>query len=175
MNIFREVELRAASKPKKISKVDWGDPVEVAFHLREMRHKERTTILDELVPRRICPSCERIRINSSSWVVNKEKTEAICKSCYRRRIPDKDLDKTSKLDCKLFVEMKIRYRVSAIEISRARAKINISVNEFARQAGWSAAYQYKLEDGSVLTVTSEVAETILEVFLRLGFYTKDVL
>jgi predicted transcriptional regulator len=65
--------------------------------------------------------------------------------------------------------------LSHAEITLARSKIHISANEFARQAGWTATYQYKLEDGSVKSITSEVAETILEVFLRFGYYTADEL
>jgi len=65
--------------------------------------------------------------------------------------------------------------LSHAEITRARSKIRISANEFAKQAGWSSTYQYKLEDGSVKSVTSELAETILEVFLRFGYYTADEL
>jgi len=175
MNIFKEVKMKSVDSKLKINKVEWGDPAEVAFHLQKMRLEDRLSLLNQIVPKRICPICECIKINTSSWVVSKDHTKAICRSCFQRKLPDKDLDKSSKLDCKLFAGMKIRYVLSHSEITRARFIIRISANEFARQAGWTATYQYKLEDGSVKSITSEVAETILEVFLRFGYYTTDEL
>jgi DNA-binding transcriptional regulator YiaG len=171
-DIFKEVKLKADSRPRK-RKIEWDDPAEVMFHMKEMRSGERRRILDQLVPKRYCPECGRLKINSASWVISKDHTKAICRSCFQRIVPDKELEQSSKLEMRVFTSETVRYIVSAQTITRAREKISISRREFARQCGWSASYQQKLEEGRVLTVSAESAQTILEVIRRFGFYTDD--
>jgi transcriptional regulator with XRE-family HTH domain len=60
-----------------------------------------------------------------------------------------------------------------LALARVRERSGLSVKNFAMSAGWSTSYQYKLEAGEYKTVTAEVADIILEVLAKEGFYTKD--
>lgn len=172
MNIFKYVKLQSKERE---AKCDWGDPTDVLFYLAELRHTERNRVLDSLVPKRICPSCGAVKCLSKSWVVSKDKKRAICRSCYMRKVPCKDLDETSKIPHSIFGEAEIRYKFDGTKFALARVYAEISAREFASFAGWSQSYQYKLESGKVASVNAETAETIMEVFARFGFYTKDEL
>lgn len=169
------VGLKSIERRIKFNRCEWDDPAEVALYARIARSSERNAQLDKLVKNRVCPVCECLKIHSRSWVINKEGTEAICRACFYRCNPPGDVDKTSKIDVSIFSEKHVRYRVDHSKFTRARSVIRIGVAEFARNAGWSTSYQYKLEDGSVKTISADVADVILEVFARFGYFTNDEL
>ena len=51
-----------------------------------MKHKNKTVsredVLDEIVPDRKCPLCQRFNYKSRQWIVQKETKTCICKSCW---------------------------------------------------------------------------------------------
>ena len=173
MDIFKDVYLKSQVK-EKFKRCDWADATDVAFYVQDMRSEERKRVLDELVPKRICPYCSNLKINSKSWVVSKDKKKAMCRGCFMRKVPDRKLVASSRVDLQIFTPQ-LRYRVDGHKIMLARSRADVSAYEFASHAGWASSYQYKLEDGTVRTVSAESAETILEVLARFGYYTKDEL
>ena len=61
---------------------------------------------------------------------------------------------------------KIRYIVHSGIIKNARTLKSISQRSFAAQAGWTPAYQNKLESGRVLTISKEVADIVSKIINR---------
>lgn len=60
------------------------------FDQKEHREKRRKAILDRRVPKRICPKCKRVVLESRRWIVQVmhvhdsvvRRVGACCKSCY---------------------------------------------------------------------------------------------
>lgn len=60
---------------------DWED---VNEYRRDRYLAGRIKLLDKLVPKRICPRCGKFFPSRMSWVVNKQKTIAVCRSCFSK-------------------------------------------------------------------------------------------
>jgi len=182
MNEFKDASLRLQDYQNKVAqyerelgkKCDWENPEDVALHKHEMRFADRVDLLNLLVPNRICPLCEKLRISSRSWVIKIDKKLAICRSCFQRNIPDKKV-KRMEISRSLFSNITYRFDIDAFGLQAAREEANISEWEFARRMGWSHSYQCKIESGQVKTVDLITAESILGVFRENGFITKDCL
>lgn len=146
-------------------KCDWDDDEDVLLYRRQSYAKDRRRTLDRLVPSRICPSCSRNIWSSRSWVVNRRRTEAICRSCFFAAKGDDELTP--------ILETVIRCRVDGEALRIARERAGISQKTFADEMGWSQSYQTKLESGSVVSVSIEVADQLLQVLNDWGVVTPD--
>ena len=182
MNEFKDASLRLQDYQRKVAqyekelgrKCDWEIPEDVALHKHEMRFSERVDLLNLLVPNRVCPVCETLRISPRSWVIKKDKKLAICRSCFQRNIPDKKVVKM-EISRTLFSNISYRFGIDAFGLQAAREEADSSEWEFARRMGWSHSYQCKIESGEVKTVDLVTAEAILGVFREHGFILKDCL
>ena len=75
----------------------------------------------------------------------------------------------------VFPAIEVRYSLDSHNLYSVRQRASLSAAAFAKLAGWSTAYQRKLEAGRVKTVSEETARTILTVLRERGIITKDVL
>jgi DNA-binding transcriptional regulator YiaG len=170
MNEFSKAKeiLRDVERHSRQTKCDWDDPLDVAEYRRAERTEDRTALLDLLAPRRVCPECGTTRPLSRSWVLNKRKTAAMCRSCYQRRFEPNQV----YVDTSIF-ESETRYRVDGAALEEMRTSLGMTISEFARRAGWSRQYQSQLESGSVTSVTHETASVVLTVIREAGGETED--
>jgi hypothetical protein len=140
---------------------DWNDPEDVAYYRKQKSVEKRNKFLNRKYPDRRCPSCGRITLSVSQWVINKRERTAICKSCFKRlkyNHPRKDA---------LFIDEKIfkpeRYSIDAYEFTKLRMEKNIGMGEFGKIAGWGKSYQQKLENGWVKTVANDCMNSIISI------------
>ena len=154
---------------------DWGSSVDVALYRSDLRRSERDKLIKELTPNRTCPCCGKYVASSRSWVINRRKTLAICRSCFFRTMPDSDVEREIRIRRVIFSKMQVRFDINGFNLQAAREGCEITQAEFARQCGWARSYQGKLEKGSVVAVKLETAEVILGVFAKFGYLTMDCL
>lgn len=154
----------------KMVEVEWSKLVDVTFYRSNIKLPEIKDILDRLCPNRVCRLCDELKVGLKSWIINKNKTDAICRSCYYKNYISVKIE-----EYRLFGEVEFRFKVHGYRIAQLREKIEISQREFARQCGWSQSYHFCLENGKFKTVSQNVAETIIEVFGKHGIICKDVL
>lgn len=145
---------------------DWSNPEDIAAYRAERRRHVRETLLERLVPDRRCPSCGQKRMRSRSWVVMRAEDFVVCRACFFRANSSVEREEGKPKRGEVFgAKMtEIRYPLSGEEFRRRREAI-CGEREFARRAGWSRAYQRRLESGRVKTVseaTKEVIETVFE-------------
>ena len=153
---------------------DWDNPFDVALYKRQTRVGARIAVLKRLVPKRICPICGELKPDARAWVVNKKGTEVICRSCFHQSFPDNRVDGIT-LKRKVFGIPEVRYTIDGFALAAARQEANIGKRMFARDAGWTLAYQTKLEAGDVISVTGEVAYLILQIFNNYNLRTLDTI
>ena len=159
---------------RELVQCDWDDPLDIALYKRQTRAGTRIAVLKRLVPKRICPVCGRLKPDSRAWVVNKKGTEAICRSCFHQNFPDPKVDDVT-IKRKIFGIPEVRYTIDGFALSAAREEAGIGKRLFARDAGWTLSYQMKLEAGSVVSVTGEVAYLILQIFNNYNLRTLDTI
>ena len=70
---------------------------------------------------------------------------------------------TESIDTTLFSVYEIRYTINATKLRRLRKRLALKQSSFAGACGWSRAYQAKLENGSVVSVTEATAAVISAV------------
>ena len=167
----REAERRLARE--MATKCDWDDPDDVSVYRSATRLHERQGLLDLIVPTRICPECEHLMLSSRSWVINKKRTAAVCRSCFFRAFGVKGRE--SNMDVTIFPSFEKSFLLDKNALRRSRLGTGMSIREFARRAGWSRSYQERLElkDG-IKTVSEATASTILTVLRESGLTTRDV-
>lgn len=139
-------------------KCDWDDPTDVALYRSELRGEDRQSLLDALVPDRYCPLCQQLFIESRQWVLSKNRTKAMCRSCYQTRLHGEG---SYSLD--IFSNPELRYTVDGKKLVESRQALGVSQRKFAEKAGWSHGYQHKLESGPIRTVSAAAADTVIEV------------
>lgn len=149
-------------------KCDWDDPNDVAQYRKEERMRVRNEILARVAPTRKCPVCQQLKLDSVGWVISANCRKAMCRSCYFRKWPEVVVNTPARL----FAEER-RFAVDGTAIKSLREKIGCSVREFCRRAGWSRAYQRKIEAGEIRTVGDDTASVMLTVFKELGVTTRD--
>lgn len=69
---------------------------------------------------------------------------------------------------KLFTPAEQRYKIDAHCLIIIRERLNLSVLQFAEIIGWSTSYQYKLESGSVSTISEKTKKEIETTLARCG-------
>jgi len=175
MNEFKRARdiLAGIKDAEKKYKCEWGNIEDVVFYKSKVRLDERKRLLDRLVPDRVCSICEKLRISNKSWVMNKEKTSVICRSCCLRKF-GKIVEEIS-FSHNLFNGIQFRVAVKGQRVAQLREELEITQREFSRQCGWSKGYQGGLENGKFKTISQMAAETIIEVFSNHGVVCKDVL
>ena len=181
-NEFKEARgiLEAVDKAEKdyikqeMIRCDWDDPLDVALYKNQTRAGRRIAVLKRLIPKRIGPSCGTLKPDSRAWVMNKKGTEVICRSCFHQNFPDEAVNNIT-IKRKIFGIPEVRYTIDGFALSAAREEARIGKRMFAREAGWTIAYQTKLEAGSVVSVTSEVAYLILQIFNNYNLRTVDTI
>jgi hypothetical protein len=155
-------------------KADWDDPLDVALHHEVDRIEIKHRDLKRLVPKRICPHCSRLKPDTSSWIINKKRTFAMCRSCFASNFPDEDVEEM-RIPHTIFPEEEIRYVVDSFALAAAREAKGIKRKSFATACGWSASYQAKLEKGKILTVAAWKAHAILKTLRGYKVLTKDTI
>lgn len=140
-----EVEARQISR-----KCDWKDQNDKAFHYSLSRVERRRRLIAHKTGG-ICPKCKERVINSRSWVVRKDKT-VVCRTCHFGGIR---------------VMKKEMVVIDGFRIASLRDAAGIKLYAFATKAGWSIAYQWKLEN-KTKRVSKETYEVIAETFQRFG-------
>ena len=164
-----EAKARAELEKELARKCDWDDAEDVQLHRSEERMRERLALLEKLVPKRICVRCGSGPFpDSRSWVINKSKKVAVCRRCFSTppaRLVVLDFTK-------LFGDAEVRYPLDGRVLVRMRESMGLTQSKFAELAGWSRVYQHKLEGDCVHTVSSEVAEVIVQVLREMS--SKDV-
>jgi ribosomal protein L32 len=111
---------------------------------RERREEHRLAQLPEDMK---CPKCGKVKLKSHSWVL----PEKICRSCFMK----------SKLVDK-------RFELRGTELANARKRAGITQARFAKECGWSAPYQCKLEGQGCTTISEASATIISEVLAEYG-------
>ena len=160
---------------KEMEKVcDWDDPSDIAEYRASLTLKKRLDLLDKLVPTRHCPVCGELKISPRSWVINKRKSKAICRSCFAVHLGGREGER-HLLKGAVFGEKVVRVVINGEVLEDVRREAGITRAEFARKGGWSKSYQSKLEQGDVRTITSEMAEIIEEVFAEYNLMIEDTL
>lgn len=157
--------IEEAAEKDKMRVCDWADPEDYVTWRRLDNQQNRTQILDRLVPDRKCSWCERIWPGMRSWVINKEKTQAICRSCYFRHLfNDKDVRKDVYfMNVNLF-EKTLRYKIDGVKLRFSRKHIDMTQEEFGRSVEWNSQYQGFLECGRRLSVNEQKMSLIMSVF-----------
>lgn len=159
----------AKARARSLRRCDWEDPDDVREYRSDVRREAR---LAALPATRKCPLCELIVLSSRSWVVARDLSSAMCRSCFFRQHGSNKV--TITMDASLF-EIEQRFRVNPVTFSAAVRKTGLSSREFARRVGWSPSYQRKLESGGQETITKEAAEMILQTLSEAGVVTRDLL
>ena len=154
-------------------KCDWDDPDDRNLYLRDERFKSRAATLDALVPTRTCPHCRVLKLASKSWVIDKARKRAVCRSCFWIAFGKLPNETVQDVNVCIFSNEETRYDISGIALKTARTIADVSMAEFARRAGWSRPYQMRLERGEVKSVNQDVAKTILQVLREAGLVTID--
>ena len=164
------------AKEKEVAaEYTWNDAEDAALNRKLNRKANRIDELNRLVPKRICRVCDSVKIH---WVINRRHTMAICKSCWTKLRIDKRMEEDVKHQQDagiMFVSKEMRYRIDGAAIFASRTMVNLRRSEFAKRAGWSAAWQQKIETGNVITVSKETAEVILQVLSEEGFISDETL
>lgn len=135
-------------------------------------HEEKWTLLEKLTKGFRCPKCKKIIVNLRSWMINRRKTKALCRSCYHRVKHNPKRKEHLHMDIEIFEE-ESRYKLSPNHLIAARNETGLTQKEFALQAGWSRSYQSKLEGGMFLTVSTDTRAVILGVLKRFNITTRD--
>lgn len=155
---------------------DWDDPTDVAYMKRMDRNDVRQALLDKLVPDRKCPLCKEMVLKSQSWVVNKTRRKAICRSCWNITVLNPKFVRGEGEDGihgMGYIQLK---RIFAITGERKRVAFNcVALSQaiqiaghtkasFSRRAGWSGPYTSQLLNPErTRTVSADTARVILQV------------
>lgn len=134
---------------------DWNNPDDVAAYKASLRRKTREMLLPAT---RVCPQCHKTEPNGRLWDVS----TGTCLSCSRMGHPTEVV-----LCANLFTEIK-RVAINHTAIKHLRKALGISSNQFAAKCGWSQAYQTKLENGNVKTISIESRNALFNAFLFYG-------
>ncbi len=175
MNIFKEARqildgFKTAEdheKRRALNKCEWYDPRDKSAYLSSLRLAEK----EKQIPKdKVCPACGSVIVSPRSWVISKDKKRACCRSCYFSGVlkgGDKEISPR-----KIFTNVEIRVKIDGYQLKALRDAKGLKLAAFARVAGWTTTYQYKLET-QVKTVKLETAETIIETLERFGVATLD--
>ena len=142
-------------------KCDWDNPLDVAAYRRDLRYEEREKLLNELVPRRVCPSCGRFVWGMRGWVINKPKTLAVCKSCYAMANSKGNKDNVF-LDLVIFPTREVSYVVDGDALKQARLSLELSMKKFADKLGVHQTFISRLENGQQRTLRQDLAEMVMD-------------
>jgi len=171
--ILDDAELAEQAHVRDLMKqCDWRDPFDRAFHLSSRRADDRNRLVRKLAPKNVCPSCGSVVLSGRSWVVSKDEKSICCRSCYITGfdVPEGE----TRIKRKIFGAYCPRFEIDGFQLAAIRDELGVKSSTFARKAGWSNVYQFKLEN-SVQSVTLEVAETIIQVLDELKCTTDDCL
>lgn len=164
-------QARRAHARELLKKCDWSNPEDYAEYKSDKYLSKRLAVLDNLVPTRRCPACSDIKLSSREWVVNADKTAAMCRKCFHGQKTNPTEQQT--MDIAIFPQTITRYRLDRDALTRARCAAGLSPGAFARRAGWSLTYQRRLEE-NVETVDADKVTVILTVLKESGVMTKDL-
>ena len=136
--------------------------------------EKRTKIIRKLTFNLMkCPSCKKTKVNPSYWIISKDEKKVICRSCFSshgwRTQKQKPLNLSS---IKLFENEIKRYRLDSLGFCRIRQSLTLTVKQFADLIGWSASYQYDLENGRWNTISEKTMKEICQVFSKKGIPIK---
>ncbi len=132
-------------------KCDWNNKTDVAEYRRQKKQQKRNDELHCLVPDRVCPNCNRIYLQSSSWVV--KDGIALCRGCHRSRNA-----RSFVID---FVEER-RYTMLHRKLTVARGEL--SLDQAAKLCGWTRPRQSQLEGGNIDTVNEKTMIILRTIF-----------
>lgn len=180
MNRFKNAKmvLEDAKKQEQVAdrastiKCDWDDPHDVQVIRATKNLQKRLRTLNRLVPKRICPVCQRVVMSHRRWVILRGGSKAVCLSCYKKPRRSK-VEKSRTIQISVFGTEQVRYEFNSDRLTEARESAGLNYREFAQLAGWSRPYQVKLESGQVDSVTLATAETIVRVLREAGLETLD--
>lgn len=170
-----------AEREKSNNPVFVDDPTEINIPRTVANLRKRAFIEASTNPLYHCPRCGECKTNLSEWFVSKVDTstlpldlmmhriprrKVLCRSCVEAFGWEINVQETS--DKTLYSRIIKRYKIDAIDLSRKRAVINKTVQQFAEIVGWTADYQYQLEAGIVLSLNEAAMSDLVAAFGRCG-------
>jgi len=130
------------------------------------RTQRRVSLISSLTNNTfICPSCKTTKTDPAKWVVSKDGTSIICRSCFLSLHTKTPSTKTFTF-ADVFPEKILRYKVKPSLIQAIRISLRLSVKEFANLAGWPVDSLYKLEEGCFQTVSEQQMQEFIQTCAR---------
>lgn len=147
------------------TKCSWDDPEDVAAYRNEAYHESRMARIKMLHPSLRCPLCRKFIQFSRGWVLMKNRTAARCRRCHC------EAEAREKMQWRrfgtpvnpIFTDYEVRAKINGKAMTEVREKLGITATRFAERCGWSRGFQWKLEQGEMLTVSLETMDTIYQV------------
>ena len=158
-------------------KVDWHSPEEVALMRSEERMVERTKMLNKIVGQgRICPCCRKRVWSDTSWVIDKDKMHAVCRSCHHtqdRKWKELHGGDGGVVTGSFVRDVVVRFEFDGWILFTLREKVGVGQEAFAVRCGWSKSYQDQIEHGIMKTLPLEKIEMIISVLIDIGVVVTD--
>lgn len=168
---FKEAKKQLSELEKAVRSAEREEAAEYELsserdeYMRDRRRKERLQKLDSIVPDRVCPSCRRVFPHTLSWVITDK--SAKCRSCNAtQKTGERAVLKKSEVLEEIVSKVYRRFEISGESLKTLREECEIPLRDFAETAGWSRAYQHKLEHGDQ-QISEDTLDTILQTFDRL--------
>ena len=160
------------------SDTNWADRDEIVKYLRLRRMAKRSSALDKLAPKRVCPECSTIESNDSRWRIDKFHSSVICISCFRSNhnfrktyskfTIDEDEWRLISVMHQVFTNPQTRYKIDGKKFGLMRAILGISQVKLANILGIASMTICKIETGDITTMEREKIILCMAAF-RDGF------
>lgn len=141
-------------------------------------NRKRQFVVAMTNPKYHCPRCGECKTKMAEWFVSNHKDnrkkKVMCRSCvlsFGWEI--NSMPKTQEMlndNIKLYTSIIRYYKIDATDLCRKRVRAGFSVKQFAELVGWTADYQYKLENGRVLKLNESAMDDLVAAFKRIGTY-----
>ncbi len=156
------------------NEVKWSDYDELLMYLKLKHAAKRASVLDKVVPSRICPECGKAQIRDSLWRVDKWHSSAICMECYRSNhnyrtinskfYPGHDELEVVDLMRKIFHSPKVRYEINGENLSKMRGILGVTQKVLADAIEVTPMITHLYEEGYTKTITRERAVKCMKLF-----------
>lgn len=166
---------RIHEKEIRSDAIDWDDPFGVSEYYAIKNFQKRKDTIDAMVPTHICPFCNKLVLSYRSWVISKDRKSICCRKCFHTGMVVTGRKIIDARGRKIFGAHIPRVEFDGFQLICARELIGIKASAFAHMAGWSTSYQQKLENGTVKSVSLNVAEIILDTLEKFKCVTGDSL
>jgi DNA-directed RNA polymerase subunit RPC12/RpoP len=120
-----------------------------------------------------CMQCYKTIDELGKWVIKKYKGSdiAVCRTCSKR-LNDYKLKggngKMKRIEGVFKTVVIERVHIDGLTLATARMEAGFTREQFAERLQWSRAYQQKLENGLVKTITPQKRDLIIQVLKECG-------